>query len=1239
MSNTQDLSWKIGNRERQGINNTLTVDSLTVNNFTLIKAYKGKFIIQGELDVSGNTTFHSHVQAADIDANIINTYKLTVDNQFTTNCDVDINGNLVISNGTLTAFYDVDICGNAYLYNNLIFGNNITYLHSDISGNLGINTNTPTSTLDISGTTANTINVYSSQPYNFNVLSRNSTNQGISMFSNTTTSRIGFYNDQPINETTTDAKIQYTSPGIITIDVSDNTFITSKLTISNTSNPAHKLNETVIIYDIDGATPYLYNTYQSDNSHTGNTLTLVANDNSSNTMMNILTPNLSGMAIGGGTYINDTSRSLGTIGLATSNGYYPSVNLVSGKSNVQYKQTMGINTHAPILDKYVVDLNGPIHIQNGEITLTNQSNFEILYMSVSRQSSNYGIAVGTPYNVYRTGQRLQYKQTILYTLDGGNNWKLSLDLSGRPVENTLSRFTSTYVLDQLSVIVSDNNIESISYSSNGGQNWYSITGIGQALTSVYISSQKRVFVSYNGGLYWFDIPTNIYTLNQGFSYNSNNNANIDLSTVFNQIYQIDGSGDTIYILGKNSISGNYIIAKTTTGINIPSNVNTVHTSTRAYTSISVFSPTNVVAVGNNIISYTQDGIHWTDINTNYVLNRVYMYNSTVSIAVGNNGTVLCSKDGNATWNIIPPNLLASSGTEGILLDSSYNLTNVVMLDNHSFIISKLNTSFSVINNVYTYGNTSVIHCFMPNLFDNTNNYIFDLSGSSRFSGDINVLDGGKIATNNPTFYLLNETAKSIYVGSDASFISVGNSVDSSVVFNHDMVVMNDSSLNSDISVGGMTRLLENVYITGDSSMNSRLFVSGDVSLNQTLNVGKNTVLQSKLYVINDVSMGSNLVVLGDSSMNGRLAVGNVATLNNKLYVLNDVSMGSNVVVLGDSSMNGRLTVDKVATLNNKLYVINDVSMGGNLVINKDASFNGNLRVSNNQYVLGDASVNGNLFVSQNATIATDLTVQNVVYSKWYEGIAQNTDIYIGGLGLNPSNGNPAPSKKIFIGSNGGIQNTNNLITIGGGNDTVVLGGAGITLDKVNAGKYFYLNNTGTTPTYNSSAGAGIYIIDNSNSNAGYIAVSNDMSGYIFKAPSSINRVKFDINSIALSGNMTSGVLVIKPSVASSLYSVDSSFTIGVGVIETGNLVSKRYSQSDLSQNTQIIDTSMGVLGNMYVLNNFAVGKTTNRPNLSVDLSGNTYTDKLCISTLSSNPNYQMELSGNMFQGNGLIWQF
>jgi hypothetical protein len=128
--------------------------------------------------------------------------------------------------------------------------------------------------------------------------------------------------------------------------------------------------------------------------------------------LNIITPNKQGISVGGGKYPADTQRSFGTIGLTKPTGdYYPSINIVSGNSNIKQKFTLGLNTHSPTLDKYTADINGPLRITNGELTVSASTEFEAICMGFSRKSYNVGVTAGTPKLTY------PYDHIILYTKD------------------------------------------------------------------------------------------------------------------------------------------------------------------------------------------------------------------------------------------------------------------------------------------------------------------------------------------------------------------------------------------------------------------------------------------------------------------------------------------------------------------------------------------------------------------------------------------------------------------------------------------------------------------------------------------------------------------------------------------------------------------------------------------------------------------------------------------------------
>ena len=234
---------------------------------------------------------------------------------------------------------DLQVTGNAHLLNNLAVSNNIQTLSLDVSKNMnvlgniylqnalyldqyrdvflygnnnsvGINTKTPVSTLDISGSNFSSINVYTSDTTNKNILARNVDNKGLVLATDTSGSYILFYNETPIPDKTlietideeeeeftennysidADAAIGYLKGGILRFVVNKDTFINSSAIVSNRDASSHVFDETVVIYDMSSGV-YLQNQYNNPNEYTGNALSLISNDNSSNTFLNISNPN------------------------------------------------------------------------------------------------------------------------------------------------------------------------------------------------------------------------------------------------------------------------------------------------------------------------------------------------------------------------------------------------------------------------------------------------------------------------------------------------------------------------------------------------------------------------------------------------------------------------------------------------------------------------------------------------------------------------------------------------------------------------------------------------------------------------------------------------------------------------------------------------------------------------------------------------------------------------------------
>jgi hypothetical protein len=222
------------------------------------------------------------------------------------------------------------------------------------------------------------------------------------------------------------------------------TVISSRGYSEDTSN---YFNESAIIYD-SNQTLYLYDDYNIGSSFSGNALSLISIDNNSNTFLNITTPGKNGLSIGGGAFPYDNTRSMGTIGLNNQNNYYPMQTIVSGNNQLYYKSTLGINTYSPKTEQYILDINGPTRIGNGEITKTNQVSFESTNMIFSKSNNLFGIICGSP--IYTGNANAPFSLRTSTTYDGGKTWKspVTIDTQGSLTNYQVSpTYMSLFVYD------------------------------------------------------------------------------------------------------------------------------------------------------------------------------------------------------------------------------------------------------------------------------------------------------------------------------------------------------------------------------------------------------------------------------------------------------------------------------------------------------------------------------------------------------------------------------------------------------------------------------------------------------------------------------------------------------------------------------------------------------------------------------------------------------------------------
>jgi hypothetical protein len=142
-------------------------------------------------------------------------------------------------------------------------------------------------------------------------------------------------------------------------------------------------------------------------------------------------------------YPNDVSRNMGTMGWFDISGKYIPLELfVSGNSLVKNRGTIGINTFTPETEKYILDVNGPIHLHHNEVHLIKNVLFQVNAISFCLTDTKYGVAVGTSLTI-NDGLYTEYKYQILYTINSGNTWNLS-DISGGNLFNNSVIFTVYY---------------------------------------------------------------------------------------------------------------------------------------------------------------------------------------------------------------------------------------------------------------------------------------------------------------------------------------------------------------------------------------------------------------------------------------------------------------------------------------------------------------------------------------------------------------------------------------------------------------------------------------------------------------------------------------------------------------------------------------------------------------------------------------------------------------------------
>jgi hypothetical protein len=646
----------------------------------------------------------------------------------------------------------------------------IGFYKGDVSNNtatpiISISANTSTSNLSFN---SNVNNILSNNTNNLtslgntNITSTNTTH----ILSNNVTNITSDINTIVASnkDISIDARSNITMNAIGNITITSNSLskINSIVSLSNRTANDPLLNSTITIYD-NSAETFLVDYYQQNTVKAGKAVTIVSSDTSSNAFINIVTPNQNGLSIGGGAYPYNTSRSMGVIGLmSTDASYLPVHVLVTNNTSDKHKISVGINTFSPETTKYVMDINGPTRIGNGEMHIRKRALFEQSSIHFSKVNANFGAVTGPPYIIDNSA----YRYDILITYDGGVNWRTVSDIITSAIITTAAYDTlDVYSISQneflfigrqasarLGHVIVDKNTPANNTFFRSDFNSPPYT-----FNSIYAYKDTNYNILIGGTYTYLSNPTKsvIYYYKVSAINSSNINATnlashfIDASCTL--ITHCDGSGNNAYFVGNG-------IERIDFNSTIP--VSLSYKSTGSYNKVYVYDANYVVAVGNKI-SYTRNGgMNWTDItnidayNTSYPytnfgtdinivsfnITGVVLVDQLNGIANGtftdNNGIIrplmIYTKDGSVSWRRVDPKVFYSSGVGHYIENNNLSCIVPSSTDNY-VIVNNITTSSS---SPFSSGSSNIIYGYLPNIFNVYSNQVVDVNGGMNVDGKI-----------------------------------------------------------------------------------------------------------------------------------------------------------------------------------------------------------------------------------------------------------------------------------------------------------------------------------------------------------------------------------------------------------------------------------------------------------------------------------------------------------------------
>ena len=1031
-----------------------------------------------------------------------------------------------------------------------------------------------------------------------------------------------------------------TNGGNLQVD-SNELILSSKIKFAPLTRDIHNLNgqiyeETISIFDNSQQT-FLYNIYQDDTIKSGHAINCIGIDEKANTFIHMTPHNTkSGGAIGGGMAPYDSARNVTMVGTTNNDGNYVHSQMTTSSTNThKYLSTLGVNTFQPRSEDYIMDINGALHLGNGEINEIINIDYEIKHMHLARSNTNYGIAVGTPTTAITSTLPIEqsYQQFLLHTSNGGKSWtKSNIYLLTDTTDDIIVHFNSCHMVDDTyGIVCGDRGY--IFITNDSGVTWYRISLVDgnnsplaneQTLQTIalanYPDNGYRMIISYKNnddptttGIYYYDI-SDLSTL-----FTNASNYIISIIPSIDNIGPFEGPQHNI-ISTSSTTTYNYFagigISRYETAAlldNEPSYTNTeayTINNTLTYHSIHAFDDTHAIAVGDNIISSTNTGVidEWTDKTTtelglgNLILKAIVTCDTTNAIAISDNGTIIISynwSDANPTWIIAPDNMINTSGSKKLLTSIAGHIQNICMVEISTFLIANVTTLFvddptaDDANDIT--GNTNLLYGYLPNLFDNLNNDVLDVSGSIAVTGQVKVFDGELLINtinsnkdNKPT-----ADATTINFGPDTHIINIGENDQKEKI--EEQLLKDFDTGSSVINIGAVDPSLPDISTVLINIGNYNYSKTNRKSNKINIGGGKDvTTMGGTVVYRDDVIISSRGKGIQINDFHFSLAIARYIQDTN----YPDQSFTYNQDFLPNSVF-----------LPDAYYFTYDFR--ANTVTGISTYFTeSNWRIIINSYISSKGNIYSITLPSGITGIdSTDYAYDSSKYNADFESFAlkQYIDNYIA---------TTSGAQSFYT-----INDTTNEVEV-----TVIDGETTVNqqlgIFYINYPDYHYptpfvgydvgLENyiIALHAPFNSSKGAGIFVTDNTNKDSGHLQISEDMNGWIMKPtkPNS-NALKIDINNLTLTENIAlnpelgihgiqNGLVVLTSSMGTN-NAIDSNYVLGVKQFDISNIFIR--DSNDSTDDKQVINTNLLVQNDIEINQRLSV---TNDSELKGDVSMN-----------------------------------